>query len=128
MHEEKASADGNADNRNPSISYERKRSGIDESNFEPDYEEHMTDDINPSDDQKSKAKSSDDTSKRHQLKPSYGNRKRSRSYSASSSSSSDSNSTDSSSESEDRKRKKRKHKKQKKSKSKKSKKKKKTKK
>lgn len=102
---------------------DRKRQDIDESNFEPNYEAHPSDDTT----QKLKSTTSEHSAAAQRSKTKTdGNRKRSRSYS-SSSSSSDSDSDSSSNSEEERKRKrKRKHKKQKKSK--KSKKKKKTKK
>ncbi|XP_031620939.1 E3 ubiquitin-protein ligase RBBP6 isoform X2 [Contarinia nasturtii] len=113
--------ESNADSQNVGSMLEGNHHDIDESNFEPNYEAH------PSDESPLKSKSSDRCTNRSKSKTKSENRKRSRSYSSSSSSSSDSNSSDSSSDSEERKKKrKRKHKKQKKSK--KSKKKKKTKK
>lgn len=108
----------NTNSQHSDAAFERKRRDIDESNFEPNYDAHQ------SDESVAKKKTSENDVNLSKSKTKSETQKRSRSYS---SSSSDSSSSDSSSDSEERKRKrKRKHKKQKKSK--KSKKKKKTKK
>lgn len=95
-------------------SFERKRSGIDEASFEPDYDEQIPEENQTYDVQKSNVKSTELQQRGDELTAMV--KKRSRSESVSSTSSSDSNSSNSTSDSEDRKRKKRKHKKQKKSK------------
>lgn len=89
--------------------FERKKTGIDEANFVPDYDENMGEENATSETSKKSGKAAESKTTATATK------KRTRSESASSSSS-DSNSSDSESGSEDRKRKKRKHKKQKKSK------------
>lgn len=89
--------------------FERKKTGIDEANFVPDYDENMGEENPTAETSKKSGKATESKATATATK------KRTRSESASSSSS-DSNSSDSESESEDRKRKKRKHKKQKKSK------------
>lgn len=89
--------------------FERKKPGIDEAHFVPDYDENMGEENQTADTSKKSGKTTESKSTAPVAK------KRTRSESASSSSS-DSNSSGSESESEDRKRKKRKHKKQKKSK------------